>query len=227
METSRDLTERVRRLERLGFGLLLLGAIGIAGCLASARSRTASDDGWLHVRGVIVEDELGRPRVVLGAPIGKLAGRARSDETVGLIVLSPDGRDVLELGRVGGPQMGGKVQPRMSPATGLTFADARGNERGGIGVFDNGQAGWGLDYDGGEGLVALVDPERKIAGFVLQAPSGENTQRAALLTTPNGTTFELSDGAARPRFQVEAPTTGDARVQVLDAEGKASFDATR
>lgn len=227
METSHDLVARVRRVERLGFGLLLLGVIGIAGCLASARSRAASDDGWLHVRGVIVEDELGRPRVVLGAPIGKLAGRVRSDETTGLIVLSPEGRDVLELGRVGGPQMGGIVQARVSPATGLTFADARGNERGGMGLFDNGQAGWGLDYDGGEGLVALVDPARKIAGFVLQAPSGENTQRAALLTTPDGTTFELDDGVGHPRFQIEAPTTGDARLQVLDAEGKASFDAAR
>jgi hypothetical protein len=217
---------RIRRLERrvrvLSLSLVAMAAL----CLVSAMLPRAPE--WLRCRGLIVEDAEGRPRVVLAAPVGKLEGRARTDEATGLVVLSPDGRDVLQLGRVGGPQMGGTVQPRMSAATGLAVADGRGNERGGFGVFDNGQAGWGLDYaDGDEGLVAIVDSERKIGGLVLQAPGATDRQRMSLLTTSEGTSFELCDGAAKTRVQIEAPAQGDAGLRVLDAEGKPSFEAKK
>jgi hypothetical protein len=221
MQYELELQRRIRRLERF----VLLLCVVVAVCWIAAANRPDAPDGWLRTRGLIIEDAQGRPRIVIAAPVSTLEGRTRTDEAVGMVVLSPEGGDIFQIGRVGGPQMGGKVQPRMSPATGLMFADARGNERGGMGVFDNGQAGWGLDYDGHEGLVALVDPERKLAGMVLQSMGEGDTQRMSILTTSTGTTFELRDGSAKPRVRIEVPAEGEPRLQVLDAKGEPSFDA--
>lgn len=221
MQYEIGLQQRVRRLERF----VVLLCVVATGCLIAAATRSDTPDGWLRTRGLIIEDVQGHPRIVIAAPVTTLAGRVRTDDVSGMVVLSPEGRDILQVGRVGGPQMGGTVQPRMSPATGLTFANARGDERGGIGVFDNGQAGWGLDYDGREGLVALVDPERKIAGMVLQSMGEGDTQRMSILTTSTGTTLDVCDGSAKPRVHIEVPPDGEARLQVLDAKGEPSFDA--
>lgn len=91
----RSLEERVDYLERRLHLFRLAGAVGLL-CLLVAvcgalrvRPANADDSGQvLHVRGLIVEDAQGRPRILLGAPVPKVAGRKRQDDGIGMIILS-------------------------------------------------------------------------------------------------------------------------------------------
>jgi hypothetical protein len=218
---------RIRRLERTLLAAAATGVLAIAGCLAVREPDAPALDGerLLRVRGIVVEDAAGRPAIVLGADVAAVPGRVRTDSVRGLVLLSPEGRDVLQLGRVGGPQLGGTVQERVSPATGLAVADAQGDERAGFGLFDNGQAGWGLDFPDGEGLVALVDPARGLAGLVLQSPGEGATQRMLLLNSTEGARLELCDEQGRPRVHLGVPAAAAPKLEVLDADGRVGFDA--
>lgn len=55
------------------------GLMTIAIVVLFIRSATATD-GVLRVRGLIIEDEAGRERILIGAPIPEAANRVRTDE---------------------------------------------------------------------------------------------------------------------------------------------------
>jgi hypothetical protein len=108
------LETRVRRMQLLWCATMLasLSALGWA-CLGSRSSPEV-----IRVRGIVVEDVQGKPRLLLGAPIPEVAERVRKDAASGLVVLDAAGVERLQIGNVGGPMMGGKVQPRIADAVG-------------------------------------------------------------------------------------------------------------
>lgn len=130
-------------------GVLGLAVFLFAGYLA-LRARPANADGSgqvLRVRGLIIEDAQGRPRILLGAPAPKVTGRKRKDEVTGIILLGENGADRVTIGApTTAPQGGGKVHERISPGAGIVVDDLEGNERGGIGGLDNGRGSACLDY---------------------------------------------------------------------------------
>jgi hypothetical protein len=207
--------------------LVLLVATVLACRSAGDASAAGADEGILRVRGLIVEDAMGRPRLLLGSPVPAVPERARNDEPHGLVLLGEDGHDRLQLGAVGGPQMGGKVNPRQSPATGLMVNDASGDERGGFGVFENGQVGFGLDYPSQrEAIIASVMPDRGMAGIVLCADVEEDNMRALFLTTREGeTVIQTNDGEGASRAVWTTPAKGAPRLQLMDERGNAVLDA--
>jgi hypothetical protein len=234
----KELELRIGRLERRlhwtwsAAAVLVLAAVALA-CRSAGGAADAHDNGVhrnsgiLRVRGLVVEDAEGRARLVLGAPVPVVGERVRGDAPVGLVLLGPDGHDRLQLGVVGGPQMGGNVQARQSPATGLMVNDEHGDERGGFGVFENGQVGFGLDYPSQrELIVAAVMPDRGMAGMVFSADVDENPMRAMILTTREGeTVIQTSDASGASRAVWTAPAKGAPKLQVLDESGNVLHDA--
>jgi hypothetical protein len=55
-------------------------------------------NGVLRVRGIIVEDEQGHERILLGAPVPQVSGRKRKDAMTGVLVLGENGADRVSLG---------------------------------------------------------------------------------------------------------------------------------
>jgi len=191
-------------------------------------AQTASDSKpaeVLRARGLIIEDEAGVPRILLGAPVPRVKERKRTDPTTGIVLLETSGADRLQLGAVGGPQMGGKVNPRQSPAVGLMVNDPSGDERAGFGVFENGQCGWGLDYPSQrEAIVAAVMPGSGFAGIMIAADKEESPERALLSTTGAGeTALKLSDAKGMERATLGVDDKSPS-LKILDEHGRVLND---
>ena len=212
-----------RRLRRTQSALGATVLLGVALALASLGSRQSAE--VIRVRGIVVEDEEGKARVLIGAPVPETAERSRTDPASGLVLLDPSGADRLQIGNVGSPMMGGRVQRRIAEAVGLMVCDPAGNERAGFGYFANGQVGWGLDYESGEAIVAAVLPERGMAGIMINAPvEGGNPTRAMLMTTRDGTALRLSDSKGTERAVLEVDAEGNPSLSPADADGKKGRD---
>ena len=117
--------------------------------------RSGTDtDGILRARGLIIEDDAGRERILIGAPIPEAANRVRTDEsrvrevwlprfseeymdwyqdynhsTNGILILSEDGFDRIALGD---PKPDPNIGKRIGPSTGMVINDAEGFERMGL-----------------------------------------------------------------------------------------------
>ena len=128
----------------------------------------ARDAPVLRVRGIIVEDERGRPRILVGAPVQEEPARKRIDATTALVVLDERGIDRVIVGFVPDQQVQGQVEPRGTAVAGVGINDQDGNERGGFGIFDaSGNVGMGLDYPGGREAVSLFVMRNGLAGFAV------------------------------------------------------------
>ena len=155
------------------------------------RSETATD-GVIRARGLIIEDEAGRERILIGAPVPEAASRVRTDEarvrevwapgfpdaymdyyqdysheTNGLLILSEDGFDRLV---VGDPVPDPNIGRRFGPNTGIVINDAKGFERTGYGVLAvNGghNVGLGLDTDRIEEGLSLVLHDDGLRGILV------------------------------------------------------------
>lgn len=222
LERTLARVERRLRWTQLACGTSLL-VVALTLGLASFARPTAD---VLRVRGLVVEDAQGKARILIGAPIPRVDERKREDAAEGFVLIDASGSDRLQLGHVGGPQMGGKVQGRVAAASGLMVCDAGGNERAGFGYLANGQVGWGLDYEGGEAIVAAVMPDQGMAGIVINAPvEGADPTRAVLMTTREGTGLRLSDAHGVERAVLEVGGQGSPALRVLDADGAQLRDA--
>jgi hypothetical protein len=221
------LERRVRLFER-GFSIAL--AVLLVAVLAGMRNSQQRRD-VLRVRGLIVEDAQGKARILLGAPVPKVADRKRQDDATGMIVLGDTGSDRVTIGApTPSPQIAGSVRKRNAESAGIIINDLEGNERGGFGYLDNGVLGLGLDYPLGksEAVVLFVLPSGS-AGMVLngqQRQPGLNAQRAGLVVDNNTGSVELkltdSNRASRAVLSVKGDSA--ARLMLLDPATKQQWD---
>lgn len=110
----------------------------------------------LRVSQLIIEDDQGRPVIVMGTGETALLGRNRRDSIHGIVLLDQKGDDRLYLGRETKLQMGGKLVERQTPGWSLLINEPGGDERAGFGFRDGDNAvGLGLDYGGKNGLEAI------------------------------------------------------------------------
>jgi hypothetical protein len=183
-----ELQMRIKRVEqrlRLFQVVTALGAIVLSAAIFLAlrpNLRNYRPRDVLRVRGLIIEDDRGRERVLIGAPVPNVAGRKRQDDTVGLIVLGENGADRVALAAPGpDPQINGHVSKRIGTDAGLLVDDSEGNERGGFGVLDNdSRVIFGLDYPRGmgEAITLGVIPQE---GASIQVHDTHSFVRAALI----------------------------------------------
>lgn len=136
-----ELQRRTERLERRLRFVQGACAVGILGLLAyacasvpRASSAQSAPSGILRVRGIIVEDEAGRARIVLGAPVPDPSEGRRRSASVGLVINDPEGIERFGLGLTEDGSVGmGFDAP---PGTG----DPRNRERINLGANADGTA---------------------------------------------------------------------------------------
>jgi hypothetical protein len=161
--------QRVARLERRAYwlGLACVVQLGfvVVIWLSTIHQGTQvlaqSSPQTLRVRGLIIEDAEGRPRILLGAPFPSVKERTRQDaRTTSILFLDEKGHDRLTLGEELEPQIGGKVPVgvhRIASGFGVVIHDGTGDERGAYGWLSNGRALITLDRPGTEAFAAMVN----------------------------------------------------------------------
>jgi hypothetical protein len=181
-------TQVDRRIEQMEKGLrrLKLYSAALTGVLVllllGALRPHGTDVQVLRARGLVIVDEAGRERILLGAPIPGSSRRVRTDparvEQVwagrypdprqylqwyegyrhrmhGLLILDENGFDRVAIGdSVPDPNIG----KRIGPATGLVINDHEGFERSGYGL---------LNVSGSYRVVLGLDSDRGVEGLTL------------------------------------------------------------
>lgn len=178
--TEQDLAQRLARMEKQ-VRWLSIALVAAASAVLLGMATPGSIDrefGVVTARGIVIVDESGRERVVLGAPMARVTSDARLAETTGISVIDSAGFLAASLGQAN-PLIAadGHATERRGTAYGMTFYDPRtGHERGGIGAFDDGRANVCLDYEGGkEAACATVAAGDQYAAFVLNGTPTETS----------------------------------------------------
>ena len=217
-----------RRVLRLQCGaatllcLLMLLAMAVAWNHLSGTALAA--DKVLRVRGVVVEDDQGRARILLGAPTPDVPERRRRDPTTAMVVLGENGADRLIVGYGPNPMVNGKVYKRESSGVGMLLHDPEGTERGGFGYADIGKVTMALDRPTGDAVGLVVDDRSGFAGLVVAYPNeiGRFTQAAGLYTVGKEVALRLDDRQEVPRFQVQLKYDAAPEVTAMDEKGNTS-----
>ena len=144
--------------------------IGCIGVTLIAATRPA--DQVLRARGIIIEDESGHPRLLMGAPVPRVADR-RSDVTTSIVARDVGGHDRVIFGEQPDPIINGKVMRRIGSSWGMTIYNTAGDERGGFANFDQGRSTVALDRAAGDGIAMMVDEKGDFAGVLLNYNSGK------------------------------------------------------
>lgn len=223
------LERRIRVLQLIVVVGMLGGALVAFSAFHSQSVRADGSSQILRVRGLIVEDAQGRPRILLGAPVPRVTGRNRQDDNTGIILIGENGADRVAIGDpTPAPQASGKVVQRIAPGTGLVVDDAQGNERGGIGVLDNGRSAVCMDYPTpiDRDAVCIGVLPGAFAGLIVNAPKGDEGERAMMAVMNDGTSImKLSDTDANERAMLLVQGNSPAQFLVLDPKAKSKVDA--
>jgi len=220
------LERSLRRHRHFAMGGLLVGLVLSAGAWAAGRGEV------MRVRGLVVEDSLGRARILLGAPL-TLLGRRGAEAGVGVAVLSPEGKLRAVLGApTPSPQIDGKVMARAGGdagggAGGLTIYDTAGNERGGMSAFPDGRANSCLDYARGvkEAACLVVYPNDEYGGLLVNGTPGQSYERASLIIGRSGLAqLKVSAIDGEERAILRTIGSGQAQLLVYDSATKKLVD---
>lgn len=231
-----EMERRIRRMEGITLALFILGA-GLASALFVADLRkestvnAAEAPTVLHVKGLVIEDEQGRARILLGAPFPSIPDRTRQDETTSAMVFLDDqGHDRFAIGEKFAPQIKGAIPTNYrSPGAGygLTLFDSTGNERGGMGFLANGinlgRAVMVLDRPSGDAIGAIVDDSTGYAGLAALYPAaGNETGMTGILlgTQGNKAFLSMQDPEDRPRASLSVESSRVPAFQVFDQDGR-------
>lgn len=161
--------------------LLAAGVAAVVLLLVGYEILRPPPTGVIRARGIVVVDDEGRERILIGAPIPAAANRVRTDtarvreiwagrfpdpdqymgyyaeydhDVNGILVLDENGFDRLALGA---PTPDPNIGQRIGPATGLQINDAEGFERSGYGLLTvDGTDRVVLGLDSNEGTEALT-----------------------------------------------------------------------
>lgn len=183
-ERDREFSELRREVRTLRAVVGLLGLVLIAVVGTAFRSRDAD---VLRARGLILVDEAGRDRILIGAPIPQSASRVRTDSIRvarewsrgfpnpaqymawyreyrhtmhGMLVLDERGFDRLA---VGDSMPDPNVGRRLGASTGVTINDAHGFERSGYGL---------MTVNGADRVVLGLDTKTGEEGLTLSVKDG-------------------------------------------------------
>jgi hypothetical protein len=225
-ETHLERLEQLERFVRNTKLLVLLGLVAVAAVIVFAKYAlaSASDEKILHVRGIVIEDATGHPRMLIGAPVSN-HGRKRQDKLTGFVLLGDDGTDRLTIGTAADRQGDGKIEHRIANGVGMLLNDANGNERGGFGLLDNGRVTLGLDRaHGKEGAFLTVRDEDGFAGLIVK-DLGSCVVTSFGNSNENGTRLLLRDRACNDRVVLGIKDSTTPKLEVRDQQEKLIFDA--
>lgn len=224
-----ELSERIERLEqslsrsRIAMGAVVAGSVlALCGAALVGQVRADGTDGVLRARGLVIEDEAGRPRILIGAPAPRTAARNRTDDLVGLVYLDENGADRLTLGAYPDPMTSEGTAPRRVGGAGLLIHDREGIERGGYGVLDDDTALLTLDWPRtGEGAVISAGEQFAGVGVFHRSEPGVYREAVTMGAIREGEQgfIKMTDAAGVQRLRVELEGTGTPELQVYDEQG--------
>jgi hypothetical protein len=193
--------------------------------LGAGRAPQISQEDIVRVRALIVLDEEGRERIVLGAPIPDLRSGTRESVANGMVILGENGRDRVVVGTpVPDPRIQGRMAKRIAPASGIQINGPEGNERARFGYLDNGRVVFGLDYENGEAVTLAVRPDGSAGVRV----NGRNRRPRAFLGTTaldTMTRLVLFDTAGTERVRIDVkPDTPTPSLTLLDQSGRPTLE---
>lgn len=227
------MTSRARRFElftyvlavvvTVQFGLISWMLLARTGVVPRLGSQVVPD--VLRTRGLVIEDENGHPRILLGAPFPTATGRIRTDtRTTALLFLDREGHDRLTVGEELDPQIGGKVPRgihRIASGFGLVLHDEAGNERGAYSWLTNGRALITLDRPGAEAFAAIVNDRTGESKVALNFPPDIANDTAAVEIGTKGSRafidFKSKTGATVASFET---LRGSTPLREVGAAGK-------
>lgn len=200
-EEVRRLRQSLRKTQALAAGTLAVLAFTLL--LGSTRGPQV-----LRAKGLVIVDEQGQDRILLGAPTPSSADRKRKDaQTESLVFVGADGADRVIIGQTPDPYIKGRTSQRIAQNWGLIFSDPSGNERGGMGFLGTGRASMALDRPNGDAVGMMVDDHMNFAGMGV---NGVNAETALMLAVKDGHGFvQMEDPQGRTRAKLEI--TGDER----------------
>ena len=226
----RQLESRVEALEkrarRYRFGLLATTlALVLTGGAALGESAGAQQAGGevLRLKGLIIEDSAGRPRLLMGAPAPAVAGRDRQDALTGLVYLDENGADRITLGVYPDPMLEGRIERRRVPGAGILVHDKEGVERGGYGVLDDGMAALTVDWPKtGEGAVVSANERFAGVGVFHRSEPGVYREAVTMGAVRDGEEafVKLTDAGGNQRLRVQMRGRGAPELLSYDAEGR-------
>jgi hypothetical protein len=235
MEGIDEIASRLERAERrvrwLTTGMVSIAVLS-AGLLVGCETVGGDERGdVVTARGLVIVDAEGRQRLVLGAPLASASEDARLAGTTGITVLDSAGRLVTSLG-MNNPLIhpDGSAGERRGTSYGMTFYDPRtGQERGGIGAFDDGRANVCLDWAGVEREAACMSvwADDQYAAVILNGTPAEETifDRVVLYVGSDGTGRIKAFGGGRHQDGVSIDVgRGVPEVTVFDSTQTAAMD---
>lgn len=176
LKKMQQMEKRYNNLKRLFIGFICISMAAFI----SLGFTSIDKFGIIRVKGIIVEDDSGKDRILIGAPIPNSKDRVRTDtakvrkywasqfknpdqymewyrkykkSSNGIVFMNEEGFDEVLVGeKLADPNVG----VRMFEMSGILFNNKRGWERGGAGVntLENGKTrqGVGFDDDSGEAM---------------------------------------------------------------------------
>lgn len=196
METTSNLEAKTKKIIVRNNVLTLLLLVALGYILYVHIAKTNED--IIYAKGIVIVDDKGRDRVLIGAPVPKSKDRIRDDydeamktwggdfapeykewyktyshENFGMLILDENGHDRLA---VGSPTPDPNIGKRLGPATGIEINDERGFERSGYGLMKvNGKnrVVLGLDNDNGTEGMSLILSDEGNTGLTMRSDFGE------------------------------------------------------
>ncbi|HEX8640196.1 MAG TPA: hypothetical protein VF704_03465 [Allosphingosinicella sp.] len=228
--TASILQERIDKLERQAkkyrIGLIASAAAAVLAAGAATTEGAiaqASPPQVLRLKGLIIEDAQGRPRIVMGAPTPAVTGRDRRDPLTGLVYLDENGADRLTFGAYPDPMLAAGPQPRRVPGAGILIHDRDGVERGGYGVLDDGTAAVTVDWPKtGEGAVMSAGERFAGMGAFHRSEPGVYREAVTIGAIRDGEEgfVKLTDGGGNQRLRVQMRGRGEPQLTIYDREGR-------
>ncbi len=191
MDRDQQLEQLLREVRRLRSAVIALSVVAIAAGVIGATSAPSV----VRAKGLVIVDDAGRERILLGAPTPVSATRTRRGAaTSSLVFLGPDGADRVIVGESPQPQVQGHAVKRIAPAWGVVIHDPRGSERGGIAFLDSGRAVMALDYPTHDAIGMVVDDKTNSARLLLTYPTTAAPAAAAeLVADPQSAHLTVND----------------------------------
>jgi len=220
-------TQRLRWL--CCFQAFILAVIGLSATL-SRRVEAQNSPRVLRTHGVVIEDDQGRARLILGAPLPEVQGRKRRGSlTNSIVFLDEQGNDRLTLGEGPNPQAEGKILHRIATFFGVLIHDDKGNERGGYGWLSNGRAVLTLDRPGLDAWAAVVDDKTGFAGMRVEyAPDIANDKTGIEIGTQGKRAlFRFMDTKEKERAVFRLDDSGVPSFQLSDEMGRSTQNLIR
>jgi hypothetical protein len=222
-ELERRLIKMENRYHQLRIGFIAFITLTVLTAVNFSFKQT-DVAGIIRAKGIVIEDSLGRDRILIGSPIPFSKDRVRTDTALvrkywaknyrnpdqfmkwyreykntaeGIVIMNENGFDRLQLGdKLSDPNTG----KRMFEPAGLLWNDREGWERGGAGVntSEDGKSRSviGLDDDSGE-AVHLVTLEDGTKGLMI---SGNNGRLMIGMSKENGAFFQNKEAFSGIKF---------------------------